>query len=72
MALQSYDAIYRYSVDQGTLLISPGSHTSDQLAGLRDGYGRTQVGADGVASGWISDDPNTINKQVLRHYMIDD
>ena len=23
--------------------------------------GRSEVGADGVASGWVSDDPNTLN-----------
>lgn len=52
------------SMDQGTLLVSPGSHTNAQLLSLRNGYGRTTVGADGVQSGWVTDDPTTLTKQV--------
>jgi hypothetical protein len=45
-------------------MVSPGSHRSEQLSDLRGSYGRSSVGADGVASGWLTDDPNTMTPTV--------
>ena len=45
---------------QGTLVVSPGSHVSSHLHDLRTSYGRSTVGADGHQSGWYTTDPNDI------------
>ena len=47
-------------VHQGTLLVSEGSQGRPDLAALRAGYGHSSVGRDGVASGWLTDDPSTL------------
>ncbi|KAJ3299839.1 hypothetical protein HK104_006576 [Borealophlyctis nickersoniae] len=44
----------------GALVVCPQSHRSRELKSLREGYGRTKVGKDGTASGWVCDDPEEI------------
>ena len=48
----------------GSLILVPKSHTDPKLEPLRQGYGSTNVGSDGTASGWL--DPESLN-----HYNLD-
>jgi len=48
-------------VDQGTLVVSPASHRLSSLQEMRDTYGQSSVGKDGVQSGWLTDDPTQVN-----------
>lgn len=47
-------------VEQGTLVVSPGSHRSRSLCQLRSSYGQSTVGKDGVQSGWLTSDPSEL------------
>jgi len=44
------------STSEGSLMVIPGSHKSDQFLE----YSKTRVGKDGTESGWLSDDANSI------------
>src|SRR5689334_12741835 len=44
------------SPELGTLLVAKGSHKSQNFASIRDRYNYSQVGTDGVQSGWLDDD----------------
>jgi len=50
-------------IELGTLLVCPGSHVSKQFEKLRKEYGQTEVGKDGVQSGWYSNDPQSMEKE---------
>ncbi len=48
-------------VTHGTIAVVPGSHTDPALAKLRSSYGASEVGRDGTTSGWLTDNPETID-----------
>lgn len=49
------------NVAQGTLVVSPASHRLEALREVRETYGQSSVGKDGVQSGWLTDNPKEVN-----------
>jgi ectoine hydroxylase-related dioxygenase (phytanoyl-CoA dioxygenase family) len=49
-----------YPVHQGTLMVLRGSNSQPEFQNLRQTYGSSRVGKDGVQSGWLTEDPNEL------------
>jgi len=61
--LTAWIPIGHVSVEEGSMMVAAGSHRARRFAGLREGYGKTSVGADGVESGWLSRDGDAVAEQ---------
>ncbi|CAL8463391.1 g2925 [Coccomyxa elongata] len=53
-------------LEQGALLVVPGSHKLPEFQEIQRTYGSSQVGADGTQSGWLCEDPGQLDKAVGR------
>eukprot|EP01122_Echinamoeba_exundans_P006502 TRINITY_DN1845_c0_g1_i2.p2 TRINITY_DN1845_c0_g1~~TRINITY_DN1845_c0_g1_i2.p2 ORF type:complete len:143 (-),score=19.54 TRINITY_DN1845_c0_g1_i2:834-1262(-) len=57
---------------QGTLLVLRGSNSEPELQSLRSKYCCSQVGPDGVKSGWLSENPNDLARILVDEYEFDE
>lgn len=53
------------TTNEGSLIIAAGSHQDYQWKQVRDIYGKTTVGRDGTASGWLTSDPSNLRDWLL-------
>jgi len=53
---------------QGTLMVIPGSHTSNNFESIRNGYGKRTVGKDGTESGWLCKDSEEVYSLIQKQH----
>uniref|UniRef100_A0A061RZK2 Phytanoyl-dioxygenase n=1 Tax=Tetraselmis sp. GSL018 TaxID=582737 RepID=A0A061RZK2_9CHLO len=49
-------------VEEGSMMVVPGSHRMEEFSALRSSYGNSEVGQDGTRSGWLTDDGSKLGE----------